>query len=205
MPRVTGYGGVRDSFLLSEIAKLGENYPPALAALRERRDQALQRLLTSKTDPDAAQDFASINRELQEGQNTLTAFDQLPAEDPRRQALASVAYDQLVDAQRYRDAISGRSYDSISSQFEMLKGLKDRPLPSSITNPEMIRKTQQDYLIKSTATSIEALAGSGDLVHAQALAGRLLVYDSSPETKELLRQHLARAGQPDLLGNATNP
>ena len=33
MPRVSGYGGVRTSFLLSSIAKLGEKYPAALVAL----------------------------------------------------------------------------------------------------------------------------------------------------------------------------
>lgn len=203
MPRVTGYGGVRDSFLLSEIAKLGENYPPALAALRERRDAAWQRMLSSENDPDAAQDFASLNRELHEDQNTLAAFDQLPAGDHRRQVLASVAYDQLVGAQRYSDAILGKPYDTISMLFDMTS--KERPLPASITNPEMVRKTQRDYLINSTATSIEALAGAGDLVHARALAGRLLAYDSSPGTVTVLQQHLTRAGQGGLLDKATNP
>lgn len=203
MPRVSGYGGVRNSFLLDSIAKLGENYPPALAALRERRDQAQQRMLNSESDPDAAMDFASLNRTLRENQNTLAAFDQLPAEDQRRQTLASVAYDQLVEAQRYHDAILGRPYESISAMFEMTA--KERPLPKNIANPEMVRKTQRDYLINSTAGSVEALAGSGDLVHARALAGRLLAYDGSPETRVLLQQHVSRAGQAGLLDNVTNP
>jgi len=203
MPRVTGYGGVRNSFLLSSIAQLGTNYPPALAALRERRDQAQQRMLGSESDPDATQDFASINRELHENQNTLAAFDQLPAEDRRRQALASVAYSLLVDGQRYGDALLGRPYENISAQFEMT--IKERPLPANITDPARIRKMQRDFLINSTAADVEVLAGAGDLVHARTLAGRLLAYDSSPETKALLQQHVSRAGQTGLLNNVTNP
>ncbi len=202
MPQVTGYGGVRTSFLLNEIAKLGADYPPAVAALRERRDAALQRLLSSENDPDAAQDFASINRELHEDQTTVAAFDQLPAGDQRRRALANVAYEQLVAAQRYQDAVLGRPYETVSSLFELTS--KERPLPANITNPEAIRKTQRDYLINSTATSVEALAGAGDLADARALAGRLLAYDNSPGTIAVLQQHLARAGHAGLLDNATN-
>jgi RNA polymerase sigma factor (sigma-70 family) len=203
MPRVTGYSGVRNSFLLDSIAKLGEKYPPALEALRERRDQAQQRMLSSENDPDATQDFAALNRELHEDQNTLAAFDQLPVGDPRRQTMAIVVYDQLVNAQRYNDALLGRPYESMSAMFEMT--MKERPLPPTISNPEMVRKTQRDHLINSTANGIEALAGSGDLVHAQSLAGRLLAYDSSPETRALLLQHLARAGQANLLADVTMP
>jgi RNA polymerase sigma factor (sigma-70 family) len=202
MPRVMGYGGVRDSFLLDEIAKLGENYPPALAALRERRDAALQRMLSSENDSDAAQDFASINRELHEGQNTLAAFDQLPADDRRRRTLASVAYEQLISAQRYSDAILGRSYATTLSLLELTA--TERPLPANITNPEAVRKTQRDYLINNTATSVEALAGAGDLVHARELAGKLLSYDNSAGTIAILQQHLTRAGQAGLLSNVTN-
>jgi hypothetical protein len=202
MPRVVGYSGVRNSFLLDSITTLGKKYPPALEALRERRDQAQQRMLSSGNDPDAAQDFAALNRELHEDQNTLAAFDQLPVGDPRRQTMATVAYDQLVNAQRYNDAILGRPYESMRAMFEM--NMKERPLPASVSNPEMIRKTQRDYLINSTANGIEVLAGSGDLVHARSLAGRLLAYDSSPETRAILLQHLARAGQANLLDTLTN-
>lgn len=203
MPRVTSYGGVRRSYLLSSIAKLGEEYPAALTALRERRDNASQRMLNSKNDSDAAMDFAALNRTLKEDQNTLAVFDQLPAEDPRRQTLASAAYDLLVEAQRYNDALVGKPYENISAMFEMMR--KERPLPANIANPEMIRKTQRDHLINSTAKSVEVLAGAGDLVHARALADRLLAFDGSSETKALVQQHATRAGQAGLLDGIPNP
>ncbi|HPF37670.1 MAG TPA: thioredoxin family protein [Phycisphaerae bacterium] len=39
-----GYGGVRVSFLLGYIKDLGERYPPAIAALRKRRDNCEKRV-----------------------------------------------------------------------------------------------------------------------------------------------------------------
>ena len=142
MPGVSSYAGVRTSFLLSSIAQLGEKYPSALVALRERRDKASQRMLNGENDSAAVMDFAAINRTLKEDQITLTVFDQLPAEDRRRQTLASAAYNQLVEVQRYGDALLGRPYATISAQFEM--GMIERPLPANIANPEKIRKSQRD-------------------------------------------------------------
>ena len=78
-------------------------------------------------------------------------------------------------------------------------------MPANIANPEEIRKSQRNYLINSTAKNVEVLAGSGDLVHARALADRLLAFDSSPETKALLQQHATRAGQAGLLDGVPNP
>jgi hypothetical protein len=202
MPRVTGYGGVRTSFLLSEIAKLGEQYPDALAALREQRDKALQRMLASATDFDAAMEFSALNRALKQDQNTLAVFDQLPADDQRRQTLASSAYDQLVTAQRYGDALLGKSYAQITAQFQIMAA--ERPLPANISNPEMLRKAQHDHLISSTAKNVEVLAGAGDLEHARALAARVLAFDRSPEARNLLQQHATRAGQPELLDGLPN-
>ena len=203
MPRVSGYAGVRMSFLLNSIAELGKKHPDALVALRERRDQALQRMLNSESDADAAQDLGSLNRVLKEDANTLAVFDQLPAEDSRRQKMAAMAYDHLVEAQRYGDAVLGRPYESVSSLFETL--IKEIPLPESTPNIEIIRKGRRDATISTTVKNVEALAGAGDLEHARMLAAKLLAYDSSPETKVLLQQHAARAGQTGLFDGAPNP
>ncbi len=198
MPRVTGYGGVRTSYLLSDLAKLGENYPPALVALREHRDKAAQRMLAGATDFDAASEFASINRTLKENENTIAFYDQLPPDDRRRRTLAGAAFEQLIDAHRYTDALVGRPYSTMSSLFEL--NLQERPLPPNVANPEKLRAQQRNYAVTSTARNIEVLAGAGDLAHARALADRLLAFDGSDNTKTILQQSLARAGHPELLG-----
>lgn len=197
MRQVGSFRGVRTSYLLSDIAKLGENYPEALAALRERRDQAWQQIFNSEKVPEAASDYAALNRALKEEPNLLATFDSLPPDDNRRKVLAGLAYDQFIAAQRYSDALLGRTYSEIERSFKV--GKMDIPLPKSIPNPEEILQRLRDRLIKRTVKDVEALAGAGDLAHARSLVEQLLTYDNSPATTALLNEHLTRAGQPDLL------
>jgi RNA polymerase sigma factor (sigma-70 family) len=205
MVRVSSYAGVRVSFLLSEIAQLGEQDSAALDALRERRDQAKQRVLASINDNEAAMNFSAINRTLKDDQATLAVLDQLPADDGRRRPLASAAYEQLVVAQRYADAALGRSSSSMNAQFEFELNQQERPLPANMPDPERVRKMQREHVVTTTAESVEVLAGAGDLAHARTLSGKLLAYDGSEETKATLQQHLARAGHPELLANPPKP
>jgi hypothetical protein len=182
---------------LGEIVRLGQRFPAALDALRERRDKAEKIFLSGEKEHDATSTFASINYHLKEPQRNIDALDRLPAGDRRRTRLALSTYDELVARRRYADAVGGRSVASINEQFD--RNVLERPLPAGISNPERIRKSQRDFLIKTTAKDVETLAGSGNTEPARALANKLLNLDGSPETQALLRQHLERAGQPNIL------
>lgn len=197
------YTGVRQSYLLEKIAKLGEKYPPALAALRERRDQTEQRLLASANDFAATMSFASLNRTLNEGNRTLQFYDQLPAKDPRKQIMGMMVYDDLATAQRYRDAVQAMPYKQMSMMFDALTEAPAR----SATNPNAapVSQKQRTETVESTAKYVEVLAGAGDLPHARELAARILAYDGSPEAQTILQEHAARAGHPELLSTAQIP
>jgi RNA polymerase sigma factor (sigma-70 family) len=110
MPKVPSMRAVRSSFGVSLFVKLGERHPPALDALRDRRDQARQRLASDDASSDATKEFATINRALNNDAENMALFDQLPPGDKRRQPLASASYDYLVENRRYREALLGRSY-----------------------------------------------------------------------------------------------
>ncbi|HTJ79935.1 MAG TPA: sigma-70 family RNA polymerase sigma factor [Rariglobus sp.] len=195
MPPIAGYGGVRYSYLLQMIAKLGETYPHAITAMRERRDKAEQRILASPNDFDATMSFSSINHYLKEDARNMELYDQLEPNDPRKAALGMMVYDALTTARRYREAIQAKPYASMSS---MLEALTDTSGP----NAALIRQTQRTEIVKTTASYVEVLAGSGDLSHARILSARILAYDGSSEAKAILQEHAARAGHPELLGTA---
>ncbi len=201
MVQVTSFGGVRRSFLLSEVVRLGERYPAALDALRERRDAAEKRLLASETDFDATANFSSINHYLKEPDRTLAVFDQLPADDRRKRTLAMTAFDVLLERQRYPDAALGRTFVQMMQQFD--RSAEERPVPASIKDPTALRKAQQSYLVSSTGKHIEVLAGVGQLDQARQLAAKLLAQDGSPETRAKVQTHVERAGQPELLRTLT--
>ena len=199
MRQVSSYVGVRHSFLLSQLARLGDQYPAALTAMRERRDRFEQRLLASASDLEAAQGFGGLNRVLKEAERTFAVFEQLPTGDARRRMLASSAFDELLEKQRYSEAMEGRTFAFFAQSFE--RNIEERPLPVGVTDPERIRQSRRSYAITNTALNIEVLAGAGNLDQARALAGRLLAFDGSVETRQVLQRHLTRAGQSDLLAS----
>lgn len=196
MVRVPSYAGVRNSFLLSSIAQLGHSYPPAVAALREHRDQAEQRMMATPDNRTAAMDFASLNGALNENQRTLTMFDKLPPDDSRRGGLLVRVYDLLIEARRYGDAAKAMSFGQMTADFD--RNVQYLSTTAGRPGREFIKASQTKYIVTTATKNIEVLAGAGDLAHARDLAAKLLAFNGSDETKALLRQRVERAGHPEV-------
>jgi hypothetical protein len=192
-----GYTAVRTSFVLGAIVDLGKKYPPALTALRQRRDEARKQILAGHVDGTEIPDFAALNRELGEPKSTCFLFDQLPQGDRRRKTLALYGSAALLENRRYAEIMEAKTYAMMSSNFEFTT--QERFIPASTPNAERLRAVNRKGGITSTAQNIEILAGAGDLVHARELAQRLLAYDDTAETRAAIQQHAERAGHPDLL------
>lgn len=197
MPQVSGMmGGVRPTSTLL-FAKLGERYPPAMDALRERRDKARERMMANERDFSAATEFASINHALRDDAANLALHDQLAPDDRRRNTLAFNSRDFLVEQKRYKDAVVGWPYAQMIGSFE--RGMNELPLPAGLPNREEVQKQSRERFIGTHAQNIETLAGAGELANARTLALRLLAYDASDATKALIQKHAERAGQPRLM------
>lgn len=199
MVQVGSFSGVRTSALLSELAKLGERHPEALAFLRGRREQTEKRVLAGASDFATIQLCTSINRTLKEPERTLAVFDQLPPGDTRRRPFALAASEPLREQRRYNDAMEGQTVLQIMTQFDLNLRMQELPIAPETPKPDLLIKQRRSYAITSTAKNIEVLAGVGKLDDARRLSDRLLTFDGTPETRTLLQAHLARAGQPNLL------
>jgi RNA polymerase sigma factor (sigma-70 family) len=198
MPQVPDYRGVRNSFLLSEVADLGKQYPPALDALRDLRDQAKADILNNVTDIKAVQDFSSLNIALNDDSQTMDLFKQLDPSDPRRAAVGLGVYDQLVTGQDYTDAAQVVSYQKMTMMIDAMT----QPPPATATMPAQAQEIMRTTTVSTASKFVEVLAGSGDVDDARALADKILAYDNSDETKAILQSHANRAGHPDLLSPA---
>ena len=200
--RVGGLEPVHSTQLLGALIKLGENYPPALAALREKMEKARKRVLASSDDTEPITELGAIARALKDKETMVALYDAIPQGDARRRMVAIFGADGFIAAKRYADVLLGRSWASMSSSFESMR--LDRPLPrgSDASRAEKIRTMLRSHAVTSAAENIEVLAGGGDLVHARELAGRVLAYDGSEATRALLLKHLERAGQAGLLKEA---
>ena len=201
MPQITGMSGVRSTAPVL-LAKLGERYPPALEALRARRDAARERMFASERDRSAVTEFGAINRALKDDAANVALHDQLPPGDLRRRSLAFASYDYLVEGRRYKDAAEGKSYMVIIGTFDSFS--QPRRVPAEETAPRAGETKVNADLVGRTARDIEMLAGAGELENARKLAQRLVAYDNSEATTALIQKHAERAGQPGLLGSSKN-
>lgn len=178
------YQGMRSSYLLLEIANLGRDFPPAFAALHERRDKTLASAKAPDADRSTLMDLAALNRTLKEDSKTLAFFDQLPVDDPRRKTLGLVLFSQLIEAKRYADAAKTQPCQELKQSFVMT---------------QRSETMQHNYQVSWLADRIEMLAGSGQITEAKELLTMALAYDHSDNAKATIRHHLERAGHAELL------
>jgi hypothetical protein len=181
-------GSVESQMLMSRIARMGKVYPAAISALSELRDTALADFQANKSDVNLGIEVALLNERLGEGAQTLALYDALPADSPIRQSFGLIAQDDFVQARRYTDALIGKSYGSMLNQLEM--GIRQ----SSI-NGGKDATFLHDTIVRSTATNIEVLTGAGNLDQARILTAKLLAFDGSDLAREIVNQHVQRAGQ----------
>jgi TonB family protein len=180
----SSYSGVRTSYLLGDIAGLGSHYPPALDALRTRRDAALKLL---PGDRGADREFGAINHYLGDDSATLAAFDKFPDDKAFRMALGFWLFDKLVEAKRYRDAASAVPAENYRNTFAMLRTYSSR------------NESMRVYAVESAAKEIEALAGAGLLDDARGLVKTVLEFDPADASASAVRSHLQRAGHEELM------
>ncbi|HEY0945389.1 MAG TPA: sigma-70 family RNA polymerase sigma factor [Opitutaceae bacterium] len=193
MRQVEGYFITRYSAVLEAIAALGKDYPPALDALRQRRDAAEARLRLSATDMEAGKDYGQINHVLGEDATTYAYFDSLPEDDPRRQHIFDTSIRRLMESRRYRELDKAMPYVGMPKVWEEMVEVA-RNIPN-----EAARQQCRRNVIRFAASQVELRAGAGNEVNANDMIERLLIFDASPETIATINEHLVRSGRADLV------
>lgn len=195
------FAGVRLSFLLGAIAELGQVYPPARAALDERRAAAETAVLAGTATHDQVAVFASISREVGDTGRLLAAYDALRAKGapaaPARAMLFEIALDALLEAHRYADIAEGGGdlvarIDREIQQYETVRSRLE-----SKTDPEMAESYKQ-FIATKTAGLYEVLVGLGRLDEGARVADKLIAFSTTGETYASLIDAAARAGNRDV-------
>lgn len=180
---VTGYGGVRLSYIPDEIAAIGERYRPALVALKTRRDEREKLVLAAKADFDVIHELTSINQYLSEPERNVALFDKLktmgPAYTEIREDLLMLIWKQLVEAKRYSDLKDkvDELARRVASQIAESAINKDFPDESATSSPEY-----QEYLrhsvIEDGGKVYETLLAVGMTEKADKLAKWMLTFST---------------------------
>jgi thiol-disulfide isomerase/thioredoxin len=186
-----GFGGVRLSYLLSSLVRLGGVCPRALDALVERAEASERRLREGGDPVDAgdagdARDMAALNEALGRDARTLEVYDALRAVDGTDPSVLDGMYrsviDLLMESERYADVLDGAGdvMKRIGQQIQILRMTEAR---FADADPEA---SPVEYMRRSTVADIQrffvAYLGVGELERAWKVAKRILEVDTSPET-----------------------
>jgi len=191
--------GVRGSFLLSDIVRLGYNYPPAREALEKRRDAFMAKLKEGETSMELASDYANLNRTMGESDQTLTFFDSLSTDNEMRQALAKSVFPLLLKKKRYADILATNDLSSgverIFALFERME--EDRQKNESRMPSEEVARLQAKYTIHAGSEYYQVYLGLKKKQEAAVLAQRILSLDQGAETYHELARNAYLSGQAD--------
>jgi hypothetical protein len=122
--------GVRLSFALSNWKSLADIYPPAMAALKEMRNNKTKEVLDDNASTKLFADVAALNRTLGEGDKTIELFENIEKEHPDKAKLCWYwIKDALFDAKRY-DIIKNyignpvNEFTLLKSQYDLLNAVQ---------------------------------------------------------------------------------
>jgi len=195
-----GFAGVRLSFLLMHIKSLGADYPPARKALATRRDERQAKVAAGLTDTQTIMDLVSLNNTLDQKEKNFAVYEHLPAGSMAKDYVLMLSADQFLEAKRYTDILQGQdgtsSFQMALDRYNMMLDSigKDSPMR------ERLEGTMRQMAVTVGAHCFEALAGLKRNRDGKNLAGRILKFDSSAATRDLLAEAAKRAGNSELAG-----
>lgn len=177
--------GVRCSFVLTAILRLGKAYPPAIEALRVRQARARASLSTRE----GWSDYRGLCWVFKEFPALVEAHDQAKAAGAFTPPKRSM-FEAFLEVKRYKDAASAWPVGAFLTDFDRDEAQGPHAIPAELKTRHLVSKAGQ---------ALEAYAGMDDLAGARAVIGRVLRHARTAEVIELLRGHAARAGHPELL------
>lgn len=184
-----GMGGVRLSFAIGHWVYLGEKYPPALDALVKIRDINRDILLSGKGNFDNFMETSSINRELDEKNNTYELFLTLDKKYPKQaERYYHVAEALLIEKKEYE--LCGKYIGDPVFKYEKLRHFRELNLSMArkkpkMNNPEYLKLTDERY-IDGVLKLIEVLMAIQKEVEAKEIQKRAMSYFSNDEIKHAI-------------------
>lgn len=197
------FHGVRLTFLLNDLARLGERYPQARSALQERRQDVLTKVRANEASELNVAELAALNRALGEDALTLAVYDELKDDHPHWPIVALLrrqVFDQLRAARRYQEL-----YEELDLSHEVEKTFllaepdvlaNEVTLRLTTAQRQELEQAKREVVIENLADYYEILIGAGRLDQAEKLARRVLKLDDSAPTYNALAWHGYLTGCP---------
>ncbi len=183
---VEGYGGVRLSYVPSEIAEIGQTYRPALEALQTRRDEREKLVLAAKADFSTIHELTSLNQYLDQPERNIALYDKLktmgPAYAEVRDNTLMLVWEEMVAVKRY-DELKNKIDElakRVASQVAESAINKDFPGEGVFASPEFQNYLRNSILLDGGRVYETALA-VGKTETANKLAKWMLTFSTDGE------------------------
>jgi len=197
------YHGVRLSFLLSNIKRLGTKYAPAINAMQERRDAAEARVRAGPVTFDDLSDAVALNRELKTPERSLVLFDDARKSGPlppqARLSLFLHLKGELREAKRYEDLLGllDRPVKYVSGQiqqYEFMRKMSEARADKTKTPEDSGESFLKSSAIEDGALIFEALVVTNRGPEADKVTETLIAFDATGKTYATLIKAADRAG-----------
>lgn len=191
-----GQSGVRLSFALSSWMELARKFPKARQALVEIRDRDQREFIEGAGYFDLFLELSSINRTLQEQDETVAVFKAILKKDPD---LAKQCYpiveDLLVQKQEYSVCLgfipdAQARFRSMRDELERMLAINRLPAaPGQMAPPRPLRPPGMDATLRRLATDrfvaqvrvlVEILLASGRTADAESIRAQALTVMDDP-------------------------
>lgn len=190
--------GVRLSFALNDWKKLGEQYPPALEAMKKIRDKK-NRLVTKNGSIGLFGDVVALNRTLNENNKTVDLFKTVEAKQPEaakscfRWAKAALfAANQYSTINKYLgDPV--QEFENIQRSYDVLSKLTNRTLPKEeaylkASRDSIAKKIQNNNLVTNSVQLIQYTVAIKDLKSAKEIQQKALALVKDDRLTKVLVQ-----------------
>ncbi|HUP29966.1 MAG TPA: hypothetical protein VM122_07320 [Usitatibacter sp.] len=178
------WAAARLSFALGDWAHLAAKHPPAMTALTTARDNAEVEVRAGRDALASFNDFAAINRELDEPGRTVALFSWVEARDPAlAKQLYSAAEHALLTSGDYKTAFKYMDPNVAMEQVVRTHMRMVRTLPKDAAAQA---KVLHEHFARESGRIVALLAANGRTAHAKVIAEKALEVDGSSEVREVI-------------------
>lgn len=189
---VSGWGGVRLSYIPAEIAAVGKEYTPALAALRERRDAREKLIREGETEFDIVAEWLSLNQYLGEKKRELAFLNELGEEedgshDNLRRRIIDENYDYLLEQRQY-DLLTDHLPELASTFFSLwlLEYESEKVFPrwvdSTGEKAQRMLQHERTTMQREGLKLFEVALAAKEYAGADEVARRVLLHCNEPKS-----------------------
>ncbi len=205
---VPGWGGVGNSYIPSEIAELGKEYPPARKALIKRRDLFELQIFEGPYDFDLQQSWIALNHYLNEEDHALDFMHKLEEEDKLnpdfRKAVIESQFDRFLEDRNYE--ILSEYLDNLILMFNFMsmhcsEPRDDQPPVNERVPNSHFRAMSRLYARNQAAKLLELALALDDMKAVEKILDQ--VFRACPGKKTLIKLIYAanRSGKKDFTLN----